>query len=236
MALMDQDDTGVVGLPELLCRTACTHVPVDGAGIALMGDGGAIELTAGSSPRAQELEELQLVVGEGPCVDAFATGRLVLQPDLRRTSRWPLYSPAALDRGVRAVFSYPLLIGGIRLGVLDLYRDESGALSEKQLSIALDFVDAALMIVLHLQSGAAALDDATLEKAGQDAAGAGISGPLEIAFRSHPEVHQATGMISVQASVSLADALLLLRAHAFTEDRSIVDVARDVVERRLSFR
>ncbi len=226
MSLMDQADTGV-SLPELLCRTCCVDVPVDGAGIALMGDDGSIELTVGSSPRAQELEELQLVVGEGPCVDAFGTGRLVLQPDLRRTSRWPLYSPAALDRGVQAVFSYPLLIGSIRLGVLDLYRDASGSLSDKQVSVALDFVDAALMIVLHLQSD---------PLAGDGDGGVGISGPMEIAFQSHPEVHQASGMISVQANVSLADALLLLRAHAFTQDRPIADIARDVVERRLSFR
>ena len=66
--------------------------------------------------------------------------------------------------------------------------------------------------------------------------GFGISGPMEIAFQSHPEVHQASGMVSVQANVSLSDALLLLRAHAFTQDRPIADVARDVVERRLSFR
>jgi hypothetical protein len=227
MSLMDQADTGT-SLPELLCRTCCLQVPVDAAGIALMGDGGGIELTVGSSPRAQELEELQLVVGEGPCVDAFSTGRLVLQADLRRTSRWPLYGPAAVDRGVSAVFSYPLLIGGIRLGVLDLYRDASGPLSEKQLSIALDFVDAALMVVLHLQAGPATGDG--------DGDGSGISGPMEIAFQSHPEVHQASGMIAVQADVPLADALLLLRAHAFTQDRPIVNVARDVVERRLSFR
>lgn len=228
MSLMEQADTGST-LPELLCRTCCLNIPVDGAGIALMGDGGSIELTVGSNPRAQELENLQLVVGEGPCVDAFSTGRLVLQPDLRRTSRWPLYSPAALDRGVQAVFSYPLRIGSIRLGVLDLYRDASGSLSDKQVGVALDFVDAALMIVLHLQSD-------PLTGGGDGNGGFGISGPMEIAFQSHPEVHQASGMISVQASVSLADALLLLRAHAFTEDRPIADVARDVVERRLSFR
>jgi hypothetical protein len=42
-------------------------------------------------------------------------------------------------------------------------------------------------------------------------------------------------MISVQASVTLTEALLLLRAHAYTSERPILDVARDVVERRLRF-
>jgi hypothetical protein len=40
-------------------------------------------------------------------------------------------------------------------------------------------------------------------------------------------------MVSVQAAVSLADALLLIRAHAFAEGRPVSVVADDVVARRL---
>ena len=49
------------------------------------------------------------------------------------------------------------------------------------------------------------------------------------------EVHQATGRISVQAGVSLADALVLLRAYAFSRDRPISDVASDVATGRVRF-
>jgi hypothetical protein len=49
------------------------------------------------------------------------------------------------------------------------------------------------------------------------------------------QVHQAAGMISVQLGVSLAEALVRLRARAFAEDRLIAEVAADVVARRLRF-
>ena len=49
------------------------------------------------------------------------------------------------------------------------------------------------------------------------------------------EVHQASGMISVQLNVSLAEALVRLRAHAYAQERPIAEVAADVVARRLRF-
>ncbi len=50
---------------------------------------------------------------------------------------------------------------------------------------------------------------------------------------AHYVVYQAQGMTMVDLGVSLVDALARLRAHAFAADRSLQDVARDVVEGRL---
>lgn len=52
----------------------------------------------------------------------------------------------------------------------------------------------------------------------------------------HAEVHQAAGMISVQLGVAVLDALVRLRAYAFSHDQAITTVARAVMERRLRFR
>lgn len=216
MSLMDDVRLGS-SLPELLCRDACRRLPLRGAAIALMDHSGLVEQVAGSDDRAVVLQDLQRSLGEGPCVDAYRTGRLVLDPDLaaRGGDRWPTYTAAALDAGVRAVFCYPLQIGGIRLGVLELCGHGPGMLDDDSLGLALHYVDAAVSILLHLQS----LD----------------TGHAVIAFRSHPEIHQATGMVSVQAGVSLTEALLLVRGYSFAEDRALADVARDVVSRKLSF-
>ncbi|MCZ4103688.1 MULTISPECIES: ANTAR domain-containing protein [Streptomyces] len=46
-------------------------------------------------------------------------------------------------------------------------------------------------------------------------------------------VHQATGMISVQLSVPLPQALLRLRGHAYSSGRSITDISQDILARRL---
>ncbi len=142
---------------------------------------------------------------------------------MRRTAptRWPGFGPAALDAGIEAIFAFRSRSGQIRLGVLDLYRDVPGTLTPSELGEALSLAVAATRVLLHLQ------DQLPLDAGLRPVPGA----------RSHnrPEVHQATGMISVQAAVSLFDALLLLRARAYHGDRSILDVARDVVARRLRF-
>lgn len=229
LSLMDGARSGL-GLPELLCRDAVRRLPISGCGISLMDADGGVEALAGSDERAVGLEGLQLSLGEGPCVEAFASGRLVMVTDLelQGAPRWPGYTPAALEAGVRAIFSYPLRIGGIRMGVFDLFADSPGILLDVDLALALRYVDAAVLILLHLQS---------LAPTGEPADGELVDhvAPIEIAFRSQPEVHQATGMVSVQAAVGLTDALLLLRAHAFAHDLPIGDVARDVVDRKINF-
>jgi len=58
---------------------------------------------------------------------------------------------------------------------------------------------------------------------------------LDHSFGNRAEIHQATGMVLVQLRVSAAEALSRMCAHAFVEQRLLIDVARDVVSRRLRF-
>lgn len=227
MSVMNQVRPGALreaGLPELLCEEAVRAMPVTGVSIMLMNADGVPGVTAASGLHATEVKDLELTLGEGPTIAAFNEGRLVLQPDLAATghARWPAFTPAAIEAGVRAIFSFPLQVGAIRLGVLDLYRSDPGGLDDPTLSEALRFVDAALILLLHVQ--ATTQVPPTIE-------GDGIAA----AFIASPVVHQATGMVSVQAGVGLAEALVLLRANAFAAERSILEVAADVVAREIRF-
>ncbi len=210
-------------LPDLLCAAGVSDMPVTGAGLALMTSLGPAGMVAATDEAARTMEDLQFSLGEGPCVDASARGRPVLQPQLRTTgpSRWPGFGPAAVDAGIEAIFAFPLQVGGIRLGVLDLYRDAPGVLSAAALREALSYADAATLVMLHLQ------DQMPLDGA--------LHPELADRTRYHLVVHQATGMIAVQAGVPLAQALLLLRARAYSLGRSLDDVARAVVERTTRF-
>lgn len=223
LTLMQRGATTRTSLPALLCEDARSTLPVMGVGITLMDAEGLVARAAASDPLASSLEELQLSLGEGPALEAHGSGRLVLVPDLaiQDPGRWPAYTPAALEQAVRSVTAYPLRIGGIRLGVLSLYRAEPGILDDAGLARALQYADAAVLILLHLQSlnGHHGTEDT----------------PIEVAFPGLPEVHQATGMVSAQVRVDLKDALLLLQTHAFAEGVPIAAVARDVVDRRISF-
>ncbi|MCZ3386286.1 MAG: GAF domain-containing protein [Actinomycetia bacterium] len=216
--LKESSQSSDPSLPQRLLEACAAALPVTGAGLLVMTNTGPGAILAATDGPARVMEELQFTLGEGPCIEATRSGRPVLQPDLAATapSRWPGFAAGALDAGIGAIFAFPLQVGGIRVGVLDLYRNRPGPLADPDLAEALDFADAATTVLLHLQA-----------QNGPD----GVVTLLE----DRNEVHQATGMISVQTGLGLADALLLLRAHSYAEERGILDVSRDVVSRIMSF-
>jgi len=214
--------TSATDAPHRLVMACARALPVTGVGLALMSDHGPVGTVAITDGVAGTMEDLQFTLGEGPCVECSTTGRPILQPDLARTGpgRWPGFSAGALEAGILAIFAFPLRMGGIRLGVLDLYRDRAGELSDSELTEALSFADAATAMLIHLQ------EDAVL-----DESGVGAIAVLE----DRAEVHQATGMVSVQAGVGMAEALVRLRARAYSSDRPILELAREVLDHKVSF-
>jgi hypothetical protein len=214
--------TGTAGFLQRLCAAATRTLGVSGVGVTLMAEDGVRGLATASDPATERLEEVQFVLGEGPCIDAFEARRPVLMPDLtdRALSRWPVYTPTIHDSGVRAVFAFPLQVGASRLGVLDLFRTTPGPLTAAQLAQALVFADVAVGTLLDGQ-----------ERAGPGAAADG----LDEAMDSRAELFQAQGMVMVQLGVPLAEALARLRAYAYAESLPLAEVARDVVARQLRF-
>ena len=192
-----------------------------GAGLSVAHDGGPREPLLASGPRAEELEELQFTLGEGPCMDAAAGHSPVLVPDLAAASarsRWPVFAPAAMDHGVQAAFAFPVTAGTALAGVLDVYRAEPGPLHPRELADALVLADVVLVLALDEQGGITAELDDVLDTA--------------VSTR-RARVHQATGMVAAQLGVSMTDALAALRAYAYTRGRRLTEVAADVVERKV---
>ena len=191
-----------------------------GAGVMLMSGDVARGSLCASNEVSQLIEELQYTLGEGPCVDAYEQDRVVAEPDLADpvTRRWIAFTPPALEAGVRAVFGFPLRVGTVRLGAIDLYRDRSGPLSDDQHADALVMADVTARWVLEAQAGAPP---------------GAVARELEVGSDFHFAVHNAAGMVSVQAGISVTEALIRLRAFAFSQDRLLADVAEDVIDRRL---
>ena len=205
-----------------LCEVGAQLSGTTGAGIMLMVDKVPQGTLCVSDDVSGLIEELQHTLGEGPCVDAFNQGQAVLEPDLAAPAvqRWPAFTPAAVAAGARAIFGFPLQIGGTRLGALNLYRDSTGPLSVDQHADVSIMAEVAARTVIDLQSLAP-------------------PGALAVELREGTSyqhvVHQASGMASVQLGISVGDALVRLRAHSFATDRPLTEVARDVVDRRLRF-
>jgi GAF domain-containing protein len=146
----------------------------------------------------------------------------VLESDLDEpsTPRWPAFTGPAVAAGVRAVFGFPLHVGAVRLGALNLYRDQPGPLTDEQHADALVMADVAAQALLLLQA---------------DAPPGKLAAELEAGADFQYVVHQASGMVAVQLDVGVDQALIRLRAHAFGNDRTLAEVGHDVVDRRLRF-
>jgi hypothetical protein len=196
-------------------------IDVTGVSVSTLGFLGAETLDA-SDEQAAKLDEVQFDLGEGPCWDALSSGRPVHEPDVRSTPTrsWPAFAPAIQDLDIGGLFAYPLLIGPLRIGAMDLYTADPGSLSASA-SLNAERLAAALSRYVLRRA---------LQNAGED------DQPRDEGPFSRRLVHQATGFVIAQLGISARDAELLIQGHAFAESTTTREVAQSIVDRRLVFR
>jgi GAF domain-containing protein len=212
----------LAGAEDTLCASSAEIARVDGAGVVLIMRGNALGTVCSSNATVEAVEEVQYSLGEGPCLEAFRTKAPVLVPDLAADDvvRFPGFREGALEAGVRAAFGFPILVGSVCIGALNLYQHRAGTLSTDQFADALVVAHVAGRTVLEWQS----------------VAGNGsLARQLEHLPSNRAVVHQAAGIVSVQAATTVDDALALLRAYAFSHNRPINEVAAEVVSGALRF-
>lgn len=205
-----------------LCGACAATLSVAGATITLISTGGAQVSVCASDSTAKQLVDLEFTLGDGPAVEAHERGVPVIEIDLvrRPPTRWVAFTGPAVDAGIRAVFAFPLRLGAARLGALSLYQVHPGAIGEETYADALLAAEVITRAILARQAGLP--EEELMAELADDRA-------------FHAEVHQASGMVSVQLGVDVGDALARLRARAFALDRPIGEVAADVVARRIRF-
>jgi hypothetical protein len=247
VARADHDDRP---LAARICQAFVQFLDVHGAAISLLTATDARKTVWATDPTAAVLEDLQFTLGEGACVEAAVTGRPVLVPDLHDsalTARWPVFAGAVAEQtGARALFALPLQQGAINLGVLDLYRGTPGPLRGHDLRDALAAADTATLMLLGTPDLTGAPDTDSCSAVAELGHGRHANGDAGTSAHgdelwwdclgsNRAEVHQATGMVLAQLGVPVQEAFVRLRAHAFATRRSLDEVARDVVARRLVF-
>jgi hypothetical protein len=191
-----------------LCVGGVEHLAVSGAGVSVVTGSGHRDIVFATDYVSAQIEELQVSLGEGPCIEAWSSRLPVIEPDLLHMSqsRWPVFGPAARAAGAAAVFALPLQVGQARVGALDVYRDTPGGLSDADILDAVRLGEAVTQVLLRLEPA-----------------------PSDVSA----EVYQAAGMITVQLDVDITEALARLRAHAYAEECTLREVAREVVAHRL---
>jgi len=208
-------------LPALMCEVIARELPVDGVAISIIESAMTRGTAAASDQSSMLIEDLQFTLGEGPCYEAYGEGAPVVVADIADASagrRWPAFTSLLLERGgVGAIYAFPLQVGAVRLGVLDLYRALPSVLTDPERTasqLAADIVVAAILrpVARDEEPGRWWSDSASFHRT---------------------EVHLATGMVKAQLGVSIEDAFARMRAYAFANDLLIEQVAQDVVRRRL---
>ncbi|MFJ5986227.1 GAF and ANTAR domain-containing protein [Lentzea sp. NPDC092896] len=215
----DAAHRGVTMPSEAACEACVALLGVSGAQLTLRRGTGRNAYSYATNQIGTLLENMRFVLGEGPGEHSLRSGVPVLVDELdswENHQRWPLFTLSAGATGARAVFAFPLRSGAIHLGALVLHRTSPGPLTSEQVADAHVVTDIVMSLVLdeltRVHVDVPPSDDMPLRRA---------------------EVHQATGMLSVQLGVSMDEALVRLRAHSFAHDKPVVDVARDIVTRHL---
>lgn len=213
-ASADADLRGVAVELQRVGRAAVEALPVDGAVIHLMSDGKDAGVAASSTARWRRIGELSFTIGEGPCLDAARSRRPVLVPELGRAAmRWPGYTSVVQGHGVAAVFALPMQVGAVSFGVLELFAETPMVLELDDLTLALAFARVATEVLLGGRSANR---------------GPELADDLDIPL-NRSEIHQAQGMVMVALGITLAEAMIRMRARAFTADLPLVELARGVI-------
>jgi hypothetical protein len=179
------------------------------AAIALVGaDHGQLAVAA-SDKAAQAAQELEFVLGEGPARDATVRRCVVSASGPQVRERWPGYGAAVGELGIDEVVAVPLGLGAKCVGSLTVFDPRPG------------FADVFTEV-------AEALTRTVILGPHPDP---GLYGETD----HRAVVHQAAGMVSVQAGCSLGDALELVKAHAFSEGEPVRNVAQRIVRGELRF-
>lgn len=181
--------------------------------------GSSISTIPGGSSFTSELDERQMVLGDGPTVSAIRQSTPMILADTHgviERERWPVFCDEAAKADVRAVLCFPIHSGAVRLGAITAYWTSPHSPTPGEYLDGGLIADIALEAILNDLAGVSL--DAALAELGQD-------------VQQHSLVQQAAGMVSEQLSVPILEAMVRLRSTAFSTQRRLVDVARSIISR-----
>lgn len=186
------------------------------AGILLADAAGVLRVIASSSERTDALELLQSQNEEGPCFDCHQRSEVVVAEDFAEESaRWPMFAPAAIEKGFRSVHAVPIRLRGQTIGGLNLFRAEPGRLAPEDVPLSQGIADIAAVALLQ-------------EQAVREAHG--VVAQLQGALTSRVVIEQAKGVLAERSDLSVDVAFARMRSYARNNNRRLSDVARELIE------
>ena len=171
---------------------------------------------AGSSDRARELDKLEQVLGQGPCLSALEAMKPMLLADVSTDTRWPEYQKILIAHGCRSVLGVPLALDGNQAAALTFFASETGLFSENVISKAEGFADLAgraLRLALRIADAQNLADD------------------LTAAMESRTTIDLACGVIMAQNRCSQEEAMAMLAKASSHRNQKLRELAADILGR-----
>ena len=209
------EEFDVIDFLQTLTERCVELVDTDAAGLMLDDQRGNLQVVAYTDESARLLELFELQKAEGPCLDCFATGRVIANVDMAASrGRWPVFTEAALQVGFAYGHALPLRLRRQVVGALNLFTLERRALSQEHLAVAQGMADIATIGLLHER----ALRDQVV-----------LAEQLQTALHSRIMIEQAKGVLSARAGISVGEAFTRMRTHARRSGEPLTTVAEAVV-------
>jgi GAF domain-containing protein len=182
-------------------------------GLTLARSDGAVTISC-TGPLAEQADERQYQLDDGPCLEAMRAGAVVRVEDMLGEQRWGDYPSLAAQVGVRSSLSLPLTVEGRSRGALNLYSTEPGAFGSEDVAVAARWAGqaaGALAVALRIADGD--------EKAEQ------LRGGLD----TRTVIGQAVGLLMAQERCTAEQAFALLKHSSQRRNVKLREVAAGLV-------
>jgi GAF domain-containing protein len=197
-----------------LTSRVVTLLDVEAAGVLLADSDGCLRVVGASNEAIELLELFQIQNDEGPCLDCFKTGGVVLHSDVNLPSPWPLFSKECTEAGFASVCAVPMRLQSRTIGCLNVFLRGDGGLTDADVNLAQAFAHVATVVIMQ--------DEASRHAAIRE-------GQLSHALTSRIAIEQAKGMIAEHFDVEMDEAFARLRNHSQDNNVGLTSFAQSLV-------
>jgi GAF domain-containing protein len=190
-------------------------VPGSAAGVLLTEDGRTYS-TAVTSDVATDLHAIQQEIGDGPCLTAMRTRKVIHIADMTEETRWPEFTTAALDRGIKAMLCFPLVVRNESLGALNLFSEHNSTFVEEVFDVGAMFAAQASVSIHNSQLYLSSVK---------------LTDQLKEALESRAVIDQAKGILMEREGLSPDAAFEMLRKASQNLNVKVRDIAAQIVAR-----
>lgn len=210
------DEFDLIEFLHMLTFRVADLVDASAAGILLADQKGRLRFMAASNENAKIVEIFQIQTSGGPCLEAYRSGRPVVNADLRTVDpRWPRFAAHATAAGFYSVHAFPLRLRNHIIGALNVFGNHvGGGFDEGDVQVVQALTDVAAIGLL--QERIISRAEAFTEQ-------------LQGALRTRIVIEQAKGTIAQARSVTVDAAFVILREYARSHRRQLSAVAYAVV-------